>query len=117
MAVSARRRRKSLTVATLPNGIVPIWSSLPCSYNLSSFCTKSSSVEDQRKIWRVLNRLNDVGLTDGEIDAIVEKHHDLSGRDIKQVLKLSSLWAQDKGERVDATTVEFARTFLPTGTV
>lgn len=75
------------------------------------------SVEDQRKIWRVLNRLNDVGLTDGEIDAIVEKHHDLSGRDIKQVLELSSLWAQDKGERVDATTVEFARTFLPTGTV
>ena len=72
------------------------------------------SVEAQKRIWQVLNRLNDTGLSDYQIDRMVADNPDLSGRDIKQLLKLASLWAESQGSEVDRSTVGFVRQFLPT---
>ena len=75
---------------------------------------KLPSVENQRRIWHVLNGLNQVGLSSDDIDLIVKVHNGLSGRDIKQLLKLSALWADSKGTAIDLNTVNFVRQFLPT---
>ena len=72
------------------------------------------SSEDQARIWEVLNRLNGVGLSEQQMQDIVQEFNDLSGRDIKQLLKLGSLWAARHEQPVDVDTIRFARRFLPT---
>ena len=72
------------------------------------------TVEDQRQIWGVLNDLNTVGLTDEQLDQIVVDHPNLSGRDIKQILKLAALWAVRQGHGVDPESIAFVKAFLPT---
>ncbi len=67
---------------------------------------------EQTRIWAVLNKLNAVGLKNHEINAIVTKNSDLSGRDIKQVLKLATLWCDRQQRRVDPAAIEFARQFI-----
>ena len=69
--------------------------------------------EDQRRIWEVINRINEAGLTARDMDRIVENHPDLSGRDIKQLMKLAQLWSNAQGQRIDPEAVSFARGFLP----
>ena len=72
------------------------------------------SPADQRLIWGVLDQLNGTGLTSADIDAIVKEHHDLSGRDIKQMLKLATLWCANREEEIGPTVIGFVRQFLPT---
>ena len=72
------------------------------------------TTDHQRRIWRVLSDNNATGLTDELIDDIVERHGNLSGRDIKQLLKLSSLWSAGRNEPITAETIDFAATFAPT---
>ena len=72
------------------------------------------SVENQRKIWQVLDRINGTGLTEGQIGDIVLENDDLTGRDIKQLLKLASLWTGNQGGKVTPETIGFVRRFLPT---
>ena len=69
---------------------------------------------NQRQIWKVMSDLNGVNLSECDIDEIVERHSSLSGRDIKQVVKLASLWAANHGEPVSPSTVAFVTEFLPT---
>ena len=69
---------------------------------------------DQKLIWKVLNDNNETGLTDELIDEIVTRHGDLSGRDIKQLLKLAVLWAAGTNEPITAETIDFAASFMPT---
>ena len=52
--------------------------------------------DEQKPIWKILNDINQTGLSDHDIDTIVERHHQFSGRDIKQILKLASLWSSSK---------------------
>ena len=75
------------------------------------------AVEDQRAIWVILNKLNAVGFKKRDIDAILEKHNQLSGRDIKQLLKLGALWAANHDESITPETIDFVRQFLPTRNV
>ena len=70
--------------------------------------------EQQRLIWGVLSDLNATGLTNEDLDIIVAKHQGLSGRDIKQLLKLASLWAESREEAIGWQTIDFVRQFLPT---
>ena len=70
--------------------------------------------EEQRLIWGVLNRLNDARLSSADIAAIVEEHDDLSGRDIKQLLKLATLWCANSEEEIGPDAIRFVRQFLPT---
>ena len=75
---------------------------------------KMPPVSAQRRIWGVLNTLNQTNLSESTLDAIVENHNDLSGRDIKQMLKLATLWAESRNEPVTKETIGFVRAFLPT---
>ena len=71
------------------------------------------SASDQRKIWGIMNHLNNLGLTDSQLDHVVAHHDDLSGRDIKQICKLASLWAASQGRDIDQEVIAFVRMFLP----
>lgn len=70
------------------------------------------AIDDQRRIWTVLAEINDQALPDGELAQILVNHPDLSGRDIKQLLKLAAIVAQDGGE-VTAARVQFVHAFRP----
>ena len=72
------------------------------------------SAEDQHRIWRVMSDLNEIDLNDCQIAAIVKDDDGLSGRDIKQLLKLAALWGQNHGTPVSRESIRFVRQFLPT---
>ena len=72
------------------------------------------SVADQRRIWQILNTINEAGLTEPELDQIIRENNNLSGRDIKQTLKLASLWSRSQGKQLDSNAVAFVKDFLPT---
>ena len=75
---------------------------------------KMPDTTSQKKIWKVISDLNDVDLCETSIEEIVARHDRLSGRDIKQVVKLASLWAARHEEPVTPATVDFVTEFLPT---
>ena len=93
---------------------------------------KMPDADAQQRIWQVLSELNGVffyskGCShrkpgdrvwcichDVVIERIVGKHGDLSGRDIKHLLKLAALWSESRGEAVGLGTIDFVRQFLPT---
>ncbi len=70
--------------------------------------------EDQKAIWRVLDQLNGTGLAGEDIEAIVERHDDLTGRDIKQLLKLAAIWSSSHHRPVTPAAIDYVRQFLPT---
>lgn len=70
--------------------------------------------EQQGEIWTVMDLVNDLGLTDEEIDIIVDRHPALTGRDIKQLVKLSQLVAENRGEKMGPEIVDFVSQFQPT---
>ena len=72
------------------------------------------SVADQQTIWTIMNAINEVGLELPEIDAILQEHNDLTGRDIKQLIKLATLWSASQGEPVSPATIGFVKQFMPT---
>ena len=72
------------------------------------------SPNDQQQIWKVLNDMNDTRLSGDQINQIVEKHDDLSGRDIKQLLKLAALWSKGQNQPITPDTINFVISFLPT---
>lgn len=73
--------------------------------------------EDQARIWRILADLNNIKLSDAEIKKIVGKHR-LSGRDVKNLLKLASFIVEEQGGkgRVTLEIIEYALQFKPTET-
>lgn len=71
------------------------------------------SPADQRRIWRVLADTAQVDLPEPVLARVVRAHHDLTGRDIKNVLKLAHLLRRGAALTVEA--VAFARQFQPTG--
>lgn len=73
--------------------------------------------KDQARIWRVMADANEVELSDDLITSIVAEHGDLSGRDIKNVMKLARLISKTKKRPIDLETINFARKFKPTGKV
>jgi len=66
---------------------------------------------EQKRIWEVLADAS--GLPDGQLDVagIVAAHPTLSGRDVKNLLKLARLI---NPERIDAETIRFVQQFKPT---
>lgn len=71
----------------------------------------------QRAIWANLAGLNDIEIVDGTIDAFVDAHPRVSGRDVKNLLKLASFVSQKSGLPVDIETLEFALAYKPTADV
>lgn len=71
----------------------------------------------QRIIWRKLADLNGIDLPDATIDAFVAAHPMVSGRDVKNLLKLASFVSSKSGSAVDIDTLEFALRYKPTASV
>jgi ATPase family associated with various cellular activities (AAA) len=57
--------------------------------------------DNAKKIWRVLTDQFGVEMSDGLIDELVERFPNASGRDIKELLKLSSRFARGKNIPLD----------------
>lgn len=76
---------------------------------------KIPSAQDQMKIWRTLADSSEISLSDEEIKKITAKHPSLSGRDIKNLLKLASMVSGASGKPVDEAVVSFVKQFKPTG--
>jgi hypothetical protein len=72
------------------------------------------SQADQAKIWRILADVAGLSMTTKTISEIVIRYPLLSGRDVKQLLKLASLVTRSKGEtEITTATVEFVKRFKP----
>ncbi len=71
-------------------------------------------VTQQQEIWQVLNEVNDTGLTASQLEEIVAVHDNLTGRDIKQLLKLASLVSANHGTPITPGTIDFVSQFQPT---
>ncbi len=72
---------------------------------------------DQARIWRILADINKLSLSDAEIHSIAHAHPHLTGRDVKNLLKLASFVSQQSGEPITRATVEYAMQFKPTETM
>lgn len=73
------------------------------------------SAESQKRIWGSLCASNGVKIKMAVIKDIVEKHP-MSGRDIKNVLKLCVAVGEDQGKPIDAALVGYVKQFKPTST-
>lgn len=69
--------------------------------------------DSQRAIWKLLSDVNKIGLTDTDAAALV-RDFDVSGRDIKQLLKLAQIVARSRGDSADPATIDFVSQFRPT---
>lgn len=68
--------------------------------------------ESLPKIWEVLSRQYGVELNARDIDALSTKFLGISGRSVKNMLKLARLLASAKNEAVTAALIEYCATFL-----
>jgi hypothetical protein len=55
------------------------------------------SMDEQKELWRILGAQNGIELPDSQIDKIVSRLPGLSGRDIKNLLKLALVASQTEG--------------------
>lgn len=72
------------------------------------------SPADQRRIWAHLAALNDLALPPGVVDGFVEDHPRISGRDVKNLLKLASLIAHREGGAITRDVLDRALRYKPT---
>lgn len=70
--------------------------------------------DSQKQIWKVISDINGVALSPQEVETIVDRHGSMTGRDIKQTLKLGSLWAAGNDGSVTPEVIDFVTGFLPT---
>lgn len=74
---------------------------------------KVPSTDDQKRIWQVLARGAKIKISDDDIIKIAFANKQLSGRDVKNLLKLAALLQQ--GKAVTPESIEFVKQFKPTG--
>ena len=72
------------------------------------------SKEDQKKIWKVLSESSEIKIAAKEIDEFIAKHPKVSGRDIKNLIKLAVLISKSKNKEIDAEMLEYVLRFKPT---
>jgi DNA polymerase III delta prime subunit len=71
--------------------------------------------EDLHKIWKVISDTSGAGMTDADISTVVKEFPHLSGRDVKNLLKLGIMINAEKSDkRVTAATVKEVKRFKPT---
>lgn len=73
--------------------------------------------EDQKAIWRKLADLNGIKIAPAVISQFVAKHPHISGRDVKNLLKLASFVSARSGKPVTEDTLEFALIYKPTASI
>lgn len=72
------------------------------------------AVDDQRRIWGILSEVAGVDIKPEVIEEILKVHNNLSGRDIKNLVKLAQLVSEARGQPITAETVNFVKKFKPT---
>lgn len=72
------------------------------------------TVGDQKAIWRILADTAGVVLHDEVINAAAERYPDLTGRDVKNLLKLSELISSSRNCPITLDIIRFAKRFKPT---
>ena len=85
------------------------------SRTTARFTYEMPSESDQVRMWEVMALQNMVGLTGVEIVKIVKMMPNLSGRDIKNLLKLSMVMAANQKGRVTPDIVKFVAKFKQSG--
>lgn len=70
----------------------------------------------QVQIWQTLARLNNIVIPEAEFRKVAKRHPNLTGRDVKNLLKLASFVAQTEKKALTADSIEFALQFKPTET-
>lgn len=70
--------------------------------------------ENQRRIWRVLADSSGISLPQDVIDEFVLSHQNISGRDVKNLLKLARMISQAKAEPITLASLEYVMRFKPT---
>lgn len=85
------------------------------SRTTARFLYERPDKKDQRKLWQVMSEQNKVKLTDDEIDSILKELPHLSGRDIKNLMKLAMIMAANKGNRVTPDIIKFVSRFKQSG--
>lgn len=73
--------------------------------------------KDQARIWRILTDLNKLDFSDKEIEKVTTKHPNLTGRDVKNLLKLASFVCQANKKPLDAAMIDYVLEFKPTQTI
>jgi len=73
------------------------------------------SASDQHKIWRVLADTAGIPLDESVIKAAVARFPRLSGRDVKNLLKLAWMVSESKQQAIDLAMIDFVKRFKPTG--
>lgn len=69
---------------------------------------------DQARIWKTLATTADIPLSEKVINKIVEKYPGLSGRDVKNLLKLAAMVSASRDEPISLNTVDYVKRFKPT---
>jgi AAA+ superfamily predicted ATPase len=72
------------------------------------------SPDRQAKIWEVLSESAGIKISKKEIAEIVKRNPKLTGRDVKNLLKLGALFAASDGGKVNADRIDFVKSFKPT---
>ena len=75
---------------------------------------KYPSKENQVKIWKVLAKVSSIKISKKEYVAFAEKHPHISGRDVKNLLKLASLISSVKKQPITFKLLEYVLKFKPT---
>lgn len=75
---------------------------------------KYPSKEQQILIWRILADTAGIKLSDKAIEEFVNKHNNLSGRDIKNILKLANLQSVAENKPITIESINYVKQFNPT---
>lgn len=75
---------------------------------------KEPTEEDQRKIWRILADGAGIRISDPVIAAAARQNRGLTGRDVKNLLKLANLVTKHTKKEITPQTIEHVKQFKPT---
>ena len=75
---------------------------------------KAPIPEDQRAIWKVLCSTAGITIEQSVIDAVVARYPDLTGRDVKNLLKLAKLVSDSRDCDITLDVLRFVKRFKPT---
>jgi hypothetical protein len=70
-------------------------------------------VDGQKQIWKILADLGDIEIKQSEIDKFAKAHDQLSGRDVKGLLKLAQLVSRQRKEPITAKLLDYILQFKP----
>jgi hypothetical protein len=75
------------------------------------------TIGEQKRIWRILADTASIKISDETIEQISALHPALSGRDVKNMIKLGSMHATTRGVELGLDSLNFAKRFKPTADI